>query len=154
MQFTPRSEQEVSRLFPKGRYKFKVANAVEKPSAAGNDTISLRLTVFHSEISGKTTTVFCSLLPNNPNFAYLVRHFCYATGLHDTYDSGSLRDHQCQDREGFVDLDIEDKKNGYPPKNKVMDFIVDNDDSLEFGVSHIKEFSTKSSPELDDDISF
>ncbi len=125
MKFTPKSEIEVARLFEKGEYKFKVIDAVEKTSQKGNAMIELNLEVYHNTIGGKTNRVRCFLMTSEPNFEFLIRHFCYSVGIGDVYESGNLLASTLPGKCGAVSLGIETDKDGkYPDKNRVLDFLV------------------------------
>jgi hypothetical protein len=125
MKFTPRSEEEVSRLFEKGTYRFKVMEAQECKSKAGNPQMRLKLQLKHDKFFGKTNLVNCYLLTDNPNFEFLLRHFCHSVGLISQYEKGELTDSMCAGKEGMVKVGIESDEEGkYPDKNKVLDFVI------------------------------
>jgi hypothetical protein len=129
MRFTPRSEVEVSKLFQKGVYKFKVESAEEGNSKSGNPRLHLKLKFMHGEIVGKTNLVDCYLLTDNPNFEFLLRHFCLGVGLEDAYNKGELEPKMCVGKQGWARLGVEvDKEGTYPDKNRVLDFIFDDKD--------------------------
>ena len=58
---------------------------------------------------------------------YKLRHFAYAVGLGDAYESGNLdgRDGALVGRQGFVKIKGEEDKSGkFGPKNVVKDYVV------------------------------
>lgn len=145
MQFKPKTEEEISRLFEKGRYPFKVIDAEEKKSKKGNDMIVLDVELRHNTIPGKTNRVKCYLI-----FDYLIRHFCYATGLVDEYNSGNLFASSIKGKEGIADVIVEvDKEGKYPDKNKIVDFIEKS--SSQNGSNLV---NSSSQEDLDDDLPF
>lgn len=125
MNFTPRSESEVSPLFEKGIYKFRVESAVERTSKNGNPMIELKLKLVHNMIQGKTILIYCYLLTDNPSFDFLLRHFCYSVGLGESYEKGVLEAAMCPGKVGTAKIGIDiDKEGKYQEKNKVLDFIM------------------------------
>lgn len=150
MKFTPRSESEVSKIFEKGNYKFEVIDANEKTSKNGNEMIHLKLSLYHNSIPGKSTMVDTYLLSDNPNFEYLIRHFCVAVGLEDKYNLGTLEAPDCLGCKGIAKVTVEEDKTGnYPPKNRVVDFIEES--SASHGL-HIN--NNTNSDGLNDDLPF
>jgi hypothetical protein len=150
MRFTPKTEQEVSRIFEKGNYRYKVIDAFNKPDKNNDNMLVLKLQFFHNSISGKTTIVDCYLTAN-PNFEFLIRHFSYSCGLDEYYEKGELPPEVCKDREGVGTLGISvDEKGKYPDKNVVRDFIVATN-TASFNVLNNNISDTK---EHDDDIPF
>lgn len=124
MRFTPKTENEVSRIFEKGDYRFKVIDAFEKNDKNGNPMLVIKLNVFHNNIPGKTNIVDC-FLTENPNFEFLIRHFAYSVGLDKSYEEGVLNPHECKDKSGIVKLGIQiDKEGKYPDKNIAIDFVI------------------------------
>ena len=124
MKFTPKTEQEVSRIFEKGNYRYKVIDAFNKPDKNNNIMLVLKLQFFHNSIPGKTTIVDC-YLTNNPNFEFLTRHFAYSCGLDEYYEKGELPPEVCKNKEGVGTLGVSiDETGKYSDKNVVRDFIV------------------------------
>ncbi len=124
MQFTPKTELQVSRLLEKGRYKFKVMETEEKKSKGGKDMGKLTLKVFSP--CGKTVIVNDWIMTDYPDFEFKVRHFAYSVGFGGQYEAGNLPLKQTEGKEGYCDIGIEIDKNGvHPNKNKVLDYIVD-----------------------------
>lgn len=121
MRFTPKSEKEVSQfdVFDPGIYDFEVIKAVEEVSKNGNDMIHLVLKVFGRGID-ESTLVHDYIMEA---VAFKLRHFAYAVGLDDEYDSGILEADDCLNRSGKVVLRIKQDK-GYAPKNEVKDYVV------------------------------
>lgn len=125
MRFTPKSEAEVSKIFENGIYEFVVESANEKNSKNGNPMIHLKVKIMHDKYVGKTNIVDCFLLTDNPNFEFILRHFCFSIGLGDSYEKGEITEQMCIGKEGYAKVVIEkDKEGKYPDKNKIVDFIV------------------------------
>jgi len=161
MLFTPKTEKEVSPLFERGDYKFKVIDALEKDDRNGNPMLQVKMQVFHNVIPGKTNIVDL-WLTNNPNFEFLIRHFSYSIGLAESYEKGSLSPEQCIDRIGIVRLGISvDKNHKYPDRNKAVDFICEkNEDNVMHDLmtklhsSHTSNVGDSATTQLNDDLPF
>lgn len=124
--FSPKTEKEVSTLFEKGDYRFKVIGSEYKTDKNGNPMLHIKMQVFHNVIPGKTTIVHV-YLTNNPNFEFLIRHFAYSIGIGESYEKGKIEPQECNERSGIVRLGISIDKNGqYPDKNNALDFIIDD----------------------------
>lgn len=125
MKFTPRTEEEVKVLFEKGNYPFTVLSAIEKTSKNGNPMISLKLQIEHTTIPGKTGFAKCNLMTNNPNFEFLLRHFCYSIGMGAEYEKGELEPRNILGKRGIAKIGIETDGTGeFPDQNKAVDFVV------------------------------
>jgi len=124
MKFQPKSEEQVKRLFDKGDYPFTVTSANEKQSRTGNPMLELDLQLEHSTIKGKTGFVKAYLLTDNPNFEFLLRHFCYSIGVGADYERGDINPKALVGKKGVARVSIEiDESGKYPDKNKVVDFL-------------------------------
>jgi len=121
--FSPKTEEEVKRVFEKGDYRFTVEEAEVKNDKNGTPMMHIKIQVFHNNIPGKTNLVDV-WLTHNPNFEFLIRHFAYSIGLGECYEAGSLEPRQCKGKKGIVKLGITVDP-GYPPKNKAIDFLID-----------------------------
>ena len=157
MQFKPKSEEEVKRIFSKGEYAFKVIDAIERDSSKGNPMIELNLEIYHSTITGKTNLVRCFLMTSEPNFEFLIRHFCYSIGMSESYESGNLIASTLVGKFGTALIGIEiDKEGKYPDKNRVLDFIEKS--PTQIGQSGLKNIShslpVQQKSDLNDDIPF
>jgi len=117
MNFQPKTEQEIidSKLLKKGVYEFEVEQATEKTSKAGHSMFEVRL-----KLNGSGRVLTDYLLPEVPE---KFRHAAAACGLLAQYESGSLSDSDLQGKRGKLKLGIEKGKNGYPPRNKVEDYL-------------------------------
>lgn len=94
------SQMREEALIKEGRYKFRVLDAREKRSMAGNDMINLRLIL---TVGNKTVTYLDSLLLI-PKMFWKVEHFCQATGMPEKIEEGRLMAQDCLLKEGYIDL--------------------------------------------------
>ncbi len=127
MKVDVKTNQELneSNLVPEGIYEFVVTKAEEKISQSGNEMIRLSLQIWDK--AGKEHFVFCNLLNAMP---HLLKHFCEATNLMDSYNSGILTHYNCENVSGHCKIIIEKGKikcpsplEFYPDKNVVKDFL-------------------------------
>jgi len=121
LSFNPQSEVDILNLMPDGEYDFVVKSADNHRSMkTGNQSIKLTLSVYDK--AGKENTVFCYL---SPNYMFLLKHFCDATGLEGAYEAGNLSPELCFGKSGRCKIAIEEPAEGsnYLPKNTVKDFV-------------------------------
>lgn len=125
MRFTPKTEEELqaSLLLQEGIYNYKVIQAEEKISEAGNEYIKLVLRVWDD--IGHETAVFTNL-----SLIKLLKHLCDVNNMQNEYLSGNISASTFLNKSsGKVVIGIEPeklKKDGtgyYPPKNIVKDYI-------------------------------
>lgn len=123
MNFKPCTEQEIvdSKLWKKGVYQFEILDAFEKDSKAGNQMIELRVRVSDGSGAGRVLTDY--LLEKTPE---KLRHAAACCELLDKYDAGSLSGGDFRGKRGKLKLAVEKAKNGYPAKNVVADYLVEN----------------------------
>lgn len=124
MTFTPKTEAQLreQNLWPDGSYDFRVAEATEGQSKAGNDQIKLKLIIYKGEAS---RFVYDYL---QASLEFKLRHFCEATGLLSKYDSGRLNADDMIGREGIVQIRTEPAKGNFEAKNAVKDYVVKKSD--------------------------
>jgi hypothetical protein len=120
MDFTPQSEEDILNLLPDGEYEFLVKASEKHLSKSGNLSTKLTLSVYDAQ--GRDHTTFCYL---SPNFMFLLKHFCDATGLEDAYATGKVTPEMCLNRTGKCKVIIEQPAEGtnFLPKNVVKDFL-------------------------------
>lgn len=118
MRYQPKTEADVSPLLKPGVYDFTVTNAEDRQSKSGNDMIALELEVFTE--TGGIRRLKDYLLEK---VAYKLRHFCYATGMGDLYESGQFGASDCVGRSGKLKLGVQSQE-GYQDKNEVRDYEV------------------------------
>lgn len=122
MNFKPKSDADLStgNLLPKGEYDFEVIGAVDKVSKANNEMIELKLLIYIDGTPARQ--VFDYLMES---VAYKLKHFCYAVGLADKYDSGTITAFDCNNVSGRCKIGVKQDKTGqYPPNNNVTDYVV------------------------------
>jgi hypothetical protein len=133
MQFQPIKPEEDKplerSLFPEGEYDFKVVDAIDTQSKAGNDMIKLKLQVLAPD--GQSAVVFDYLLAA---MEFKLRHFCVTTDMLDSYNSGDLKAIDCDGCTGMLRLKIEPESNGYPAKNVVEDYLKPDNDAGDDGI--------------------
>ncbi len=117
MRFAPVSEEEAARLWAKGEYDALVTLAVEKQSKKGNDMFELSLTVYDGE---KELKLRDWLMPDYPA---KLQAFCKSASLWDEYQAGELVAGILTEANVRVKLGIEEAKDEYPPKNKVVGYV-------------------------------
>lgn len=149
LEFTPLSEDEIlkSNLLEEGIYDFSILHAEEKISQAGNKMIELCLQV--ADGSGLLRRIFDYLILNE-KWMFKIRHCCDCLGMIDKYDSGKLYAEDFLDKEGKVEIYIQEDKTGkYGPKNAVKDYVK----RLDLKVENVS-IGERNEGEFDDDIPF
>lgn len=120
MRFQPKSEDELKDVFDAGEYDFEVFDAEEETSKKGHPMLHLSLKVFGP--GGKTQFVHDYI--SDAFLAFKLRHFCFAVGLDQAYESGGLDADMCKHKSGKLELKVE-KKEGFQERNAVVDYVVD-----------------------------
>ena len=124
MKFNPVSEEEIQTalLAPEGIYRYRVFDAIDGVSQAGNDKIDLILKIWDD--ARKEYSVFTNL-----SLIKLLKHFCDVNNMQDQYKSGEIRAAMCQGKSGgMVEIGIDPEKPNpkggvYKAKNIVKDYI-------------------------------
>jgi hypothetical protein len=126
--FTPFSDEELEAIdvVTDGTYDFEVIRSKKKMSKAGNDMAELNIKFWDKE--GKIHTLFDYLVFSSvPLNIKKVKHFCGATGLHESYNQGKLPEELGGYSGKFIlgSQDSQTNPNGgtYPKKNVVIDYI-------------------------------
>lgn len=121
--FKPKSDEELCALLKKGEGTFTVLSAVEAVSKNGHNMIKILLECYDCE--NNKGNIFEYLTFNDNIFcAAKIKHFCYAVGLENSYESGKLNSYECAGRSGRLIIGIQkDKKGEHPDKNCVYDFL-------------------------------
>ncbi len=129
------NQMRADALIPEGKYKFRVKDAREKRSSAGNDMLNLKLIIF---INNREVPLWDSLILI-PSMFWKIEHFCEATGLEENLANGRLMAQDCQDQEGYVDIIQKIDAQTGELANKVRDYIqapvetdAKNDDFIPF----------------------
>jgi hypothetical protein len=132
MKFTPKSEADIQAeadkrgAWPPGIYDAEIVTAVDGVSKAGNDMITLTLSVFEPD-TGAPRTMFDWLVEA---MAFKVRHCADAAGLTAEYEKGELLAWQLEAKAVKVKLGIDNftREDGTAGKrNKVLDYVVSRD---------------------------
>lgn len=122
MKFQPKSEKELAEanLIPaKTICDFEVIEAKDTVSKTSNaEMIAIKLKVFYNDGFKLVNDYLLEAMASK------LRHFCEASGLMKEYADGSLRAEHCLGACGKLKVAIEDKNDGYQPKNKVGDYVV------------------------------
>lgn len=124
MKFQPMTEEDAAavNLMAKGEYDAVVRAAEEKTSQSGNQMFALQLTVYDGDAQKH---VFDYLVFTDGGHAKIQR-FCKSADIWETYQSGELTPDGLLQLNVRVKIGIEDGKDGYPPKNKVVDYLPRN----------------------------
>ena len=125
MRITPQTESAVmeANLLPAGEYPFAVQVAQEKASkvkpdgTGGNPMIALQLEVYDAEGKGHKVNDYLM-----ESVAYKLRHFAYAVGLGQRYESGELAAEEMQGLSGRCVLRTEPAKGEFNARNSVKDY--------------------------------
>lgn len=121
VQFQPKTEEQVRRLLPDGDYDFEIVQALDKNSSNGNPMIELNLRIF---VGGGEKFVKDWVMEK---VDYKLRHFAFAVGMGPAYEAGGLDAELLVGRAGKVKIGTEPAKGDFPPKNKVVDYVVPAD---------------------------
>ena len=106
-------------IFPKGTYYFKIENAEQSVSKAGNHQLVLILEITDDE--GRKVRVW-DYIVYDEKMAWKFHHLCQAIGKEELYTYGEVNLKMLEGCGGKVDIDIS-KSSGYDPKNKVTDYV-------------------------------
>lgn len=142
MRFKPMNEQEIQdlNLAEDGDYQFKVVEAQDKTSTAGNDMIALKL-IFWDK-NGRERLIFDWIM-NNESMLYKLKHFCDSTSLSERYENGMLNSSDCIDKGGIFRISKR-KDNRGEVRNFVKDYLIDNKEKAKDAID----------PDLNDDVPF
>lgn len=142
--FTVFEDSELKSKFEPGRYRFKIVNAQDMVSKAGNIMIKIELEVWNE--SQRHLTCFDYLLPNLQSMAWKFKHLLESVGLDEEYNKGILNLELLKNKIGFVELVFEEKneKNYLKPK----DYLFIKDDT------HPTVASNQQDTEFNDEIPF
>lgn len=116
MRFDPKTQEQLDadNLKPGVAYDFEVIKATDGTSKAGNEMISLEMSVFTP--SGKRRTIRDWLVSA---MEHKLRHFAFATGLGPAYEAGGFEAQECFGRTGKVIL----KKERDGDRLEVKDYV-------------------------------
>ena len=125
MIFKAQTEDEVlaEQLCPKGKSPFTVLQAELAKSKKGADMLKLKLNI-HAD-DGLDYHVYDYISP--AFMAFKFRHFFYAIGRGDTYESGRVDPDTLVGAEGWCDVFHQKGKDGYGPKASISDYTTQSD---------------------------
>jgi hypothetical protein len=123
MEWKPKTEDEISRegLMEPGTYQAEVLEIEERDDKKGRPFWNVTLGVYGDDREGK---VWDNISPYWMEFKF--RHFFAAIGKIELYEKGVLPVGELGDLlrcRLSVEIGIEDAKDGYPAKNKVLDYV-------------------------------
>ena len=157
--YTPKTEQELAEegLIPsKTICDVEVAEAVDKPSKAGNPMITLKLNVFDD--TGAMRAIYDYIVPSTNFGERKLRHAADAFGLMEKYEAGTVWAEDFLNQMGKAEIGQSKPTDEYPlPKNIVTDYIgraeatVMQDDSRK---KPMKKAAKATSEDLGDSIPF
>lgn len=120
MKFEPKTKEQFNneRLIPaKTICEAEVSQAEEKTSKANNPMIAISLKVFHG-----ATAVFVNdwLVAGSQKLL----NFCDLAGLADSYMAGEVTAELVKGRTVHVKVGVDEAKDGYPARNKIVDYVL------------------------------
>jgi hypothetical protein len=119
MNFSPKTEEELSKVLPENEYDFEIRTAEECVSKKGNEQIKMQVALWDGDTL--LSVVFDYISDAVP---WKLRHCADACGILSRYESGTLNAHDFEGRTGKLKLTIQqDEEKKYPPKNSVKDYI-------------------------------
>ena len=121
MRFNPSTEDEVQAraVWGRGLYAFRVVDAEERISEAGNEMIDLKIELHKRD--GATKIVHDYLLAKGPAAAKFL-HACVVCGVLDKWKAGVVSADDFVGKSGRLKLSIQTRKQ-WPTKNVVTDYV-------------------------------
>jgi len=98
-------------------YPFKVVEATDTRTNAGDDMIKIKLIV------GSSAHVYDNLL-SHPKMVFKLKHFFEAVGIAEHFERGEISAKNCLGKTGYVKIAIEPASGQYKEKNVVDDYVV------------------------------
>jgi len=118
MQYKAKGEEELNQftIFEEGEYSFRVVEATNQISQAGNEQIKLKLALFddNDRRGGAYDYLLEAML-------FKIKHFCEATGL--DYENEYLDASMCLNKTGRCKVKKEEYKEKW--QNKIEDYCKD-----------------------------
>jgi hypothetical protein len=118
MQFDAK-QMKADLLIPAGTYKFRVVDAREKRSSAGNDMINMKLTLL---VDGRDVKYFDSLILM-PKMFWKIEHFCETVGMPEKIEEGSLMAGDCWEKEGHIEIIQKANRETGVMENQTKDYV-------------------------------
>ena len=122
MDYEPKTEDELALegLMPEGEYDAEIMLSEDALSKKGQDMFKLKVRVWDANGAERHMYDYVS-----PHFmAWKFRHLHASAGLLEVYEKGSTNADQLCDKTVRVAVGVEGAKDGYPPKNKITDYLV------------------------------
>lgn len=168
--FNPKSEAEIQAeeqarleefLWPAGDYPYEIVSGGTHTSkevfdedgnfkSGGNKSVKLKVRLFKDD--GKYQEIF-DYLAGDGKFAFKLRHAAYASGLGGNYESGKLNPSDFEGKTGVAKVFIQKAQNGYPAKNSISDYVLDQAASVQYSAAKTEK-SQKETPHFFDEIPF
>jgi hypothetical protein len=121
MRFSPVSEEQAARLWPKGEYDAVVEFAKDTTSkSSGNEMLEVHFKVFGANGAEQKIRDY---LVSTEGGAFKLQNFCKAADLWDQYQAGDLNAELCRDVRLTVKLGEEKGNDDYPPRNKITGYV-------------------------------
>jgi len=124
--FSPKSDEELIDIVPRGVYAFEVLKSERMTSQKGNPMCKLLLKYF--DVNGRARLIYDYLVFSDANLNIRkIKHFCHSVGLVEEYKKGELPE-DLTNKYGEFEIGIQDEqpndKGGfYPKKNTVVDYV-------------------------------
>ncbi len=149
MQHKPLSDEELAmeQLLKPGTYPAEVMACIEKQSKKGQDMLEIKLDIYDVD-SDRSMHVYDYISPHFMKFKY--KRFFKSAGQESVYDKGEFDASDCVRWQVVVVVDVESKA-GYPPKNKIVDYIQQEQVAVEKKVLEARAKAAESKP---DDLPF
>ena len=154
MRVQPKTEEQLKEegqgpreLLRDGVYPFTVSMATEKiSSSSGKEMIELKLEVFNAD--GVAHWVYDYL--TDGKMGYKIRHFAETVGLMRQYEQGDMEAADMEGRSGYVNIGCEGARDGFPAKNRVVDYCLPKPSARQVSQPKARVTST----DFDDEIPF
>jgi len=145
MKFTPKTEDEIKNegLLDVGIYSYRILNAEDTISKAGNQMIKLTIEVFDKN----TPRILYDYLIES--FSSKLINFCECNNLMVKYNQGEITDLDCKGKNGTLEIGIEKgraKPDGseYPNRNVIKKYL--KEDEVKNKTENDKSFSDEDLP--------
>lgn len=128
LNYNPKTEQEISRLFAKGKYVFTVMDykiIINNKSYQGSE--QLNLTLQASQPDGRKTTIYDTIIIHD-DWAWKLRHFACSVGLEHEYMNDLFDPQQALGKKGYALIGIRAADGSYPEKNIIQDYLITQSD--------------------------
>lgn len=121
MKVTPRTENEIVEqgLLPDGWYPFRIIEAEQKTSKAGNEMMVINVQAFR----GAGSRFIKDFLMDNEFSARKLRNLANTCNILDKYEAGGFETHDLENKEGYARIGVEKSKDAkFPAQNRIWDY--------------------------------